>query len=70
MPGNNNTLKYRVEQLEKSYDALDEKIDKILTNDLPHLSSELKAIKTEVRVFAVLNVVAIVGGIIISKLFL
>jgi len=44
MPINNNTLTYRVGQLEKNYDDLDHKIDKLLTNHLPHLERQLVAI--------------------------
>ena len=56
----NNTLSYRVEQLEKNYDSLDKKLDHILTNELPHFQEELTSLKTRVSVSAVINVGAII----------
>ena len=37
----NGTLKYRVQQLEKSYDKLDGKVDEIMTNHLPHINESI-----------------------------
>jgi len=45
---NNGTQLYRICQLEKSYEALDTKIDKILTNDLPHLKQSMTNLETKV----------------------
>jgi len=42
MKTNGNTLKYRVEQLEKYQDRFDTKIDTILENHLPHISQEIQ----------------------------
>lgn len=56
----NNTLTYRVTYLEKSYEKLDSKIDKILTNDLPHLQAEIASLRTEVRVLAAINIGALI----------
>ena len=52
----NNTLTYRVNQLEKNYDCLDGKLDHLLTNELPHLQEEIIALKTRVAVSTVINV--------------
>ena len=59
-----NNLTYRVCQLEKKYDDLDQKIDKILTNHLPHIEAAVTGLKTEVRVLAIINI----GAIILLKL--
>lgn len=64
MANNNNTLSYRVDQLEKSYDKMDAKIDLLMTNHLPHLQSAVSNIRTEVRILAVINI----GAVILFKL--
>ena len=56
----NNTLSYRVEQLEKNYDSLDKKLDHLLVNELPHLQEELTSLKTRVSVSTAINVGAII----------
>ena len=56
----NGTVTYRVEQLEKNYIKLDDKLDRLLTNELPHLQEELTALKTRVAVSTVINVGAII----------
>lgn len=55
---NNNTLKYRVGQLEDKYKSLDNKIDDILTNHLPHIEQNILKLRTEVR---------LVGAILIGS---
>ncbi len=73
----NNTLNYRVSQLEKNQESLGKDIKLILVNHLPHLSAsiqtlrgDIKAIRTEVRAFAVVNVATLIIGIIVAKMFL
>jgi len=66
---NNNTLTYRVEQLEKNYDKLDCKIDHILTNDLPHIQESMIQMKTRMTVLTALNIGAIILAIVVTKLF-
>lgn len=39
--GNGNTLKYRVTELECSYKTLNEKVESIMENHLPHLNREI-----------------------------
>ena len=56
----NNTLSYRVGELEKNYNKLDMKMSKLLENELPHLQEELTALKTRVAVSTVINVGAII----------
>jgi len=63
---NNTTLKFRVGQLKTQVDKIDDKVEKIMENHLPHVNSEIKSLKTEVRIFAVLNIVSI----ILAKLLL
>lgn len=63
----NNALSYRVEQLEKNFEKLDGKIDSILENHLPTLEKQILSLRTEVRVWTVLNVGAIIVGILIAK---
>lgn len=67
MEGNGTNL-YRIQQLEKNYEDLDSKIDKLLTNDLPHLHEAIISLKTRVSVLTAVNIGAIIGGVLISKL--
>jgi hypothetical protein len=64
---NGNTQKYRLEQLEKNYDGLDDKIDKIMTNHLPHIHEELIKLNTQVKVFATVNVGAVIVAILLQR---
>jgi len=44
----NGTLTYRVGELEKSLDKVDVKLNKVLTNDLPHIQETLTQVVTDV----------------------
>jgi hypothetical protein len=65
---NNNTLSYRVEQLEKNYDKLDVKMSKLLENDIPHLQETMVGLKTRVSVLTAVNIGAIIFGIVAARL--
>ena len=65
---NNNTIKWRVDNLEKGYASLDTKIDEILQNHLPHLQEEISSLKTRINVMPVINVGAIIVGLVVSKM--
>ena len=56
----NGTLTYRVEQLERNYTRLDDKLDILLTNYLPHIHETLVALKTRVTVMTAINVGALI----------
>ena len=64
---NNNTLKYRVGVLEKRIDSLDRKIDKLLVNDIPHIHQSIIEMKTRINVLTVINVSAVILGVLIAK---
>jgi len=61
-------LTYRVEQLEKNYGKLDDKIDTLLTNEIPCIQKELLALKTRMSVLTVVNVGAIILGVVVGRL--
>jgi len=63
---NGETINFRVDRLEKQVDTLDEKIDKIMSNDLPHIQSAISSVKTEVRLLAAINI----GALILVKFLL
>ena len=63
----NGTLTYRVTALEKNYDKMDNKIDLLLQNHIPHIQTELTALKTRVTVTTVINVGAILSGLLLNK---
>jgi hypothetical protein len=70
----NNTLTYRVEQLEKIVDKFDNKLDMLSTNEVPHLQIRLTkmeltlaSLKSRVTLLTGLNIGAIIVGILIAK---
>jgi len=65
---NGDTLKYRVDQLEKNFDKLDGKLDKIMTNHLPHIEVELIKFGTKQKVYTALNIGAVIIGIIAARI--
>jgi len=65
----NNTLSYRVGQLEKQVDEVESRIDEIRTNHLPHLTEEITSLKTRINVLSVINIGAIIAGIVIANAF-
>ena len=64
---NNSTIKWRVEQLEKSYTSLNSKIDQIMENHLPTLQVEIESLKTRVTLATAFNIGAIILSAIILK---
>lgn len=70
MAKKNGTLSYRVEQLEKSVEDLEKKIDEIRTNHLVHIQLELMAIKTRQNVMTAIQVGAIILALVVQKVFL
>ena len=67
--GSNDTLRYRVGELEKQSDKIDEKIDKIMENHLPHIEMGLLALKTRVNVVTAINISAVAIAFILSKVW-
>jgi chaperonin cofactor prefoldin len=64
----NNTLEYRVAQLEKNYDRLDTKLSAIMENHLPHLEQKMERITTKINVLTAVNIGAVILGIVVSKI--
>jgi len=65
----NNTINWRVSQLEANYDNLSTKIDQIRTNELPHIEQSMASMKTRINVLTTINVAAIVIALILAKYF-
>ena len=63
----NTTLVYRVGRLEKSVDDMEDKLDTILTNDLPHLQQEMESLKVRINVLTAINVGAILLVAVLLK---
>lgn len=68
MTKNGETLKYRVLQLEKCVDALDVKIDVLMTNHIPHLQEQIARLETKILMFTTINVGAIVISMLMHEL--
>lgn len=62
------TTGYRLDQLEKNYGDLTVKVDDVRTKILPRLELKIVSLETRINVFTTVNVVAIIAGIIITKL--
>ena len=60
---------YRIGQLEKSYEKLDDKIDKILSNHLPHVELAIVELKTRINVLTAVNIGALLLTIVIQRFF-
>lgn len=70
MSNGTETNKYRLGQLEKNYDKLEEKVDRIMTNHLPHIEQSVVELKTRVTIFGTIIMTAISGliGLIFTRL--
>ena len=64
---NGNTLAWRIGQLEKEMAEVHSRLDQILENHLPHLKTDVESLKTRVNVAAVINVGAVIVGVLIAK---
>jgi hypothetical protein len=62
-----NNVSYRVEQLEKCQVKIEERLDSLLENHIPHLQLEMEALKTRANVLTLVNVGAIVLAILINR---
>lgn len=62
----NNTIPYRVGELENFNKQVDGKVDTILTNHLPHIATDIATLKTEIRILAAINI----GAVLITKFLL
>jgi hypothetical protein len=62
----NNTLSWRVAELETSMEKVDRSLDSILQNHLPHLHEEIASLRTRVNLLIVAVVVE-VGVILIGR---
>ena len=60
-------LDYRVRQLESVTSELDKKMEKLLENHIPHLASDIKSVRTEVRITLGVNLILTALAIIIAK---
>ena len=62
-----NTLLYRVCQLENKVTEIDRKLDRILEEELPEMHAEVLSLSTRINVLSIINIGAIVLGILVSK---
>lgn len=72
MANNNNKitlaiLGQRVGVLEKSVSELENRVEELLINHLPHLQSQVASLQTRVTVLAGLNIGAVILGVLIAK---
>ena len=64
---NGNTTIWRLTQLEKEMVDVNSRLDSILENHLPHLKTDIESLKTKVNVATVINVGAVIIGVLIAK---
>ena len=63
----NNTLSYRMAQLEKVVEKLDGRVDNLLENDLPHIQLALGQLKTHVNILTLVNISGLILAIILNR---
>lgn len=61
-------ITYRVDELEKTVGSIDGKIDRLMTNHLPHLEQKVIVLSTRINVLTVVNVGAIILAAVIQRL--
>lgn len=61
---NGKLTKYRVTTLEKRFKSLDEKMDEIMENHLPHIQTAVSSLKTEVRLGIGVNILMVLAGVV------
>lgn len=66
MTPQNNTIEWRIGQLEKAVESLGCKVDLIMENHLAHIREEVAALNSRVLVLSAVNFLAIVAGIIFA----
>jgi len=67
MTAKNGVTQYKLEELKCDVDSLRADVRKVLENHLPHLHEEVLALKTRVNVLSLVNVGALIAGILIAK---
>jgi hypothetical protein len=68
---NGNTIEWRVKELEGCNEETQEKLDKIMTNHLPHINEQLVAIRGEMSSLSTrislgigVNIVLLIAGVL------
>jgi cell division protein ZapA (FtsZ GTPase activity inhibitor) len=74
-------LEYRISELEKGLETVSDKIDKLLTNHLPHIQQEIQDLReesrishtksdTKINVMTAINVGSVIIGILVTNFIL
>jgi hypothetical protein len=63
----NNTLEYRVTQIEKRLDGIDVKIDKIRTEDIPDIKIIVETLSTRILILTGVNLTALLIAILVAR---
>lgn len=66
--GTSGLTKYRVDQLEKKVDYLTDTLNRLMTNDLPHIQEDMLSLKIRINIMTAINIGGIILGIIIAKI--
>lgn len=64
MTKNGNTTIWRLTQLEKGMEDVIGKVEKIMTNHIPHLHEEMQSLKVRVNLGIGINVILYVSAVI------
>ncbi len=64
----NNTLRYRVEQLEKRQEKMDTLVYQVMTNHIPHIEQSLISMDTKIKVLTAVNIGAIILASVLSRM--
>lgn len=62
------TTRYRVSQLEIMVKELNEKVEKLLTNHIPHINESIIQLNTKVSVLAAINIGSLILAAVVQWL--
>ena len=63
----NGVAAYQIKDLEKDVDSLKKDMRSVLENHLPHLHEEISNLRTRINVLSIINVGAIILGILMVR---
>ena len=66
---NNETLSYRVTKLEEQCEKMENRLEIIMENHLPHINETLASLKTRITVLTAVNIGALITALLVSKFF-
>lgn len=64
----NKLTDYQIKELQNNWRELNDKVDLIMTNHLPHIKEDIISLKTRINMMTAVNIVGIILGLVAAKL--